>query len=132
MNKSSLNQESKEPIPKSKSFRYQQPLLGAISGTFSFVLIAIFTEKSLISLTLPLPGALIWEIIKLSTTKLSRSNIGRDLIVYGLSSIPLAIIGSMIFAQNKDLRLVGILLFVWYSIIAFFVGYFVIYSALSA
>ena len=128
MNESSINQESNETTSSKKLFWLSRPLLGALIGILSFLLIeVIFWSTNLFTgfIILISPGILTaWTIIP-SSMQWSTSIGLRILsysIIFGISAIPPAVLGSFIISKEKEPRSAGIVLSIIYIIFLLTIG----------
>ena len=120
MNESLANQESKEKTPKPKFFSLIRPLAGAIIGITVFLLLLLLmqaTESRLLAVSLLWLGILA-EMLDIPSGMVN---------LFVISSIPLAIIGSLITSNQKVARESGIILLVIYSAISIFAGILILF-----
>ena len=120
MNESLANQESKETTPKPKFFSLIRPLAGAIIGITVFLLLLLLmqvTESRLLAV------ALLWLGILAEMLDIPSGMVN----LYVISSIPLAIIGSLITSNQKVTRESGIILLVICFAISIFAGMLILF-----
>lgn len=133
MNESLSNKQSNEAIAKPKLFGLVQSIAGALIGILVFLIVLflmIWGAKSrLLTAAMLSPGFL--ALIIISTTDLG-SNIhalGYMIILFSVSSIPPAIIGSLIVSKKKVKRTNGFILLGIYLVTSILAGIFVLVAA---
>lgn len=129
MNKSLINQENNKSTPKTNFIDLLRPLAGALIGILLFA--TIFTlinsypnakSKFLMAVLLS-PGLLTGIVLALSNDfGLNISSIGYTIILFSLSGIPYAIVGSLIFSKDKTTRAIGIIFLGIYLVTSFLLG----------
>lgn len=115
-----VNPESKEPTPKPKLFGLLRPLAGALIGITVFLLLLLLlqvTESRLLAV------ALLWLGILARMIDIPSGIVN----IYVISSLPLAIIGSLITSNENVMRAIGIILLVIYSAISIFAGMLILF-----
>jgi len=123
MNEILTSKENIKTTAKLKLFGMRRPLTGALIGTFLFLLAeAILWSAKLITASLILlsPGILTAWITIPGTIAWSTSIEARILtysILFGISAIPPAILGSLVFSKEKVTRSKGIVLSIIYLIV---------------
>ena len=125
MNESSLNQENNISTPELKLFGLSSSLAGALMGILAVLLVSmLYRSIGFISLAIGFfyPGYLALE--KIDSLNIDISSLPTFLIYYGVSSIPPALIGALIFSNKIIPRMTGIILLVIYAISVMFFSFF--------
>ena len=128
MNEILTSKENIKTTAKLKLFGMRRPLTGVLIGTFLFLLAeAILWSAKLITASLILlsPGILTAWITIPGTIAWSTSIEARILtysILFGISAIPPAILGSLVFSKEKVTRSKGIVLSIIYLIVLLAIG----------
>jgi hypothetical protein len=118
MSRVSPKQEDIEPTFEPKLFGLPRSWVGALSGILLYVVLVLsfFNAKQVELLwAIFLPGILVSEF--LSNTFVSK------VILFGLSSLPFALFGFLIFSQSEMKRTAGILALLMYFLLLMMVGY---------
>jgi hypothetical protein len=125
MNQSSLNYESDKPTAEPKLFGLSSSFAGALTGILAVLLVnLLYRSIGFISLAMAFlyPGYLTLE--KLDSLNIETSALPSFLIYYGVSSLPPAVIGGLIFSNKILSRMTGIILLVIYAISVMFFAFF--------
>ena len=122
-------EESHEPAVKQKLLGLIQPIVGAIIGVlfFSilFYLINSVVKSQYLFAALLSPGFLATLILAFSNDfGLNISSLGYTTILFSLSGLPYAILGSMIFSKEKATKAMGVFLLALYLVISSILGIF--------
>lgn len=127
MNELLSNTNDTETIIDPKLFGLPRPLVGAVIGVLVFLVLSSIAqgiEADLASAALLSPGYL--TILILSVTGLGAFVLilGGNAILFSVSSIPPAIIGSLVISKKKETRRNGFILLGMYFIISMLAGFF--------
>jgi hypothetical protein len=123
MNESLANQETNEPTPEPKLFGLPRPLAGGLIGILSSLLLGLLfwsVGSTAFAAALLYPGLLLLLIIE----SFIRVPLLEALIIFGGSSIPPAIIGSLISSKKMTSRTFGVILLVAYIALWIFGSFF--------
>jgi hypothetical protein len=104
---SSLNQEVKESTPESRLFGLPRPLAGILLGILLFLLIEFLLwriDLGILAMGLNYLGLFIVPLIHIHLLQVE------VLIIYGISSIPFAIAGSLLSSKNVTQKISGTIL----------------------
>src|SRR5258706_5494458 len=123
MKVSSVNQESKETASNSKLFGLPRPLIGTGFGILFFLLLAVFSRNTDIAMILLSPGYSVTAIILEAANLLNSSKVVNEITVYSISSLPCAIIGSLIIANKQATRDAGFILSGIYLALLLIIGF---------
>ena len=123
-----MNQKSHERTSNTKLFGLPRPLAGALIGILSFLLVRLlFWSVGLnpFAVGLLYPGlwslSTIESLIRVLPSSMSVvSDPLETLVIYGVSSTPLAISGSLIISKNVILRIYGVILLVIHGLLWIF------------
>ena len=115
-----LNPESKEPITRPKFFGVLRPLAGALIGIAVFLLLLLLMQ---VTESILLAVALLWLGILAEMSDIPSGMVN----IYIISSLPLAIIGSLVTSNENVTRVIGIILLVIYSAISIFAGMLILF-----
>jgi len=130
MNKTSAKQESKEETPESKLFGLPRPLAGALIGFLLFLFVSALAWNAnvvILQAILLLGGQVFYFVIRdLANMPTNMTNVAHRVlyyfIVFGVSSIPYAILGSLIFSKKSTSKSNGIFLLVIYFLLSICIG----------
>lgn len=126
MHGTSLHQESNPSMPNSKLFGVVIPILGAVFGVL-FFLILLLLFRQIIQSELLLWAALLWPGLLITLAiwdEILRYNISSayTFIIYSISGVPFAVIGSLVVSKKKITRISGLALFVIYLLASIVLG----------
>src|SRR5690349_12034633 len=101
MNEILPTQENNNFQVQSKLFGMPRPVAGAFIGVLSFLLYVVLSRNTSIATILLSPGYLVVAVIISATNLLGLPKVIYEIAIYSVSSIPLALIGSLIDSTKK-------------------------------
>ena len=122
MDDSVITQKNIKFSHQSNSFALPGSVTGALIGIIFFILVYFVSNATgleILSTALIVPGTLIGSTIGSVTTY----DILEETIFLGISSIPLAVLGALFGSKNKGLIMMGIVLFIMYSLVSATIGF---------
>jgi hypothetical protein len=101
------------------------PVIGALAGITLFALFYFLSNavrSEILHLALNAPGFLIYLTIGSVYTS-DVDVLDQQIILFGISSIPYAVLGALFGSKNKGLIIMGIVLFIIYSLVSATIGF---------
>lgn len=125
-----MNQNSNDLTSKINFPGLPQPLIGAMIGIFVFLILLLImrlTESRLLMAALLSAGYLVLMVTMFSTDLVSNmSSLGYKIFLFSISSIPFAILGSLIASKEKAIKTTGVKLLVIYFVVSIVAGLLVL------
>jgi hypothetical protein len=127
MNQTLETQKNIKISHQPKLFGLPSPVIGALIGVTLFTLVYLVSNAAgleFLPTVLLAPGIIAYYNSDLASDFL------RYVVVFGISAIPFAILGSLFGSKSKGLIIIGISLFIIYFIVSIAVmGLFILYSS---
>ena len=129
MNESSISQESNDSTSRAKLFGLLRPLVGVLIGILFFILGSLLirgTDSRWLEAVWHSPGYMAILTIVYTNVLFNISPRSLNIIFYTVSSIPFAILGSLIVSKRKAIRTIGTILLLIYFAASLIAGIFVL------
>lgn len=121
MNENTIKQESREATPESKLFGLPRPWAGALLGILLYILLVLLffiAKLEAFGWAILLPGVL-------ASDSLSNTFI-RIIISFGISSLPFALCGFLVFSKQDIKKIIGTWALLIYFLLLMTVGLYAV------